>query len=46
MNAEIEKKIGGNIRLLREKAGLTQELAATKLQIGGCSVWLVKLYES
>lgn len=38
MNAKIEKKIGNNIRVLREKAGLTQEYVATKLQIGGCDI--------
>ena len=32
MNAVIEKKIGNNIRKLREKAGLTQEQVAEKLQ--------------
>lgn len=38
MNAEIEKKIGHNIRILREKAGFTQELLAVKLQLGGCDI--------
>ena len=38
MNAEIEKKIGKNIRVLRERAGLTQEQVAAKLQIRGCDV--------
>ena len=38
MNRELEKRIGNNIRRLREKAGLTQEYVATKLQIGGCDV--------
>ena len=38
MNIEIEKKIGKNIRLLREKAGFTQEYLATKMQLGGCDV--------
>ena len=35
MNVLIEKKIGKNIRLLRERAGLTQEQVAAKLQVGG-----------
>lgn len=38
MNRELEKRIGNNIRRLRERAGLTQEYVATKLQIGGCDV--------
>lgn len=38
MNAEIEKKIGYNIRMLREKAGFTQDYVATKLQLGGCDI--------
>ena len=38
MNATIEKKIGNNIRKLREKAGLTQEQVAAKLQLNGCDI--------
>ena len=38
MNAEIEKKIGKNIRVLRERAGLTQEQVAAKLQTNGCDI--------
>ena len=38
MNAAIEKKIGKNIRALREKANLTQEQLAAKLQLGGCDI--------
>ena len=38
MNVEIEKKIGNNIRILRERAGMTQEALAGKLQIGGCDM--------
>ncbi len=38
MNIDIEKKIGSNIRILREKAGFTQELLATKLQVLGCDI--------
>ena len=38
MNIVIEKKIGENIRLLREKAGFTQDYLATKLQLSGCDI--------
>lgn len=38
MNADIEKRVGQNIRNLREIAGLTQELLATKLQLAGCDI--------
>lgn len=38
MNVEIEKKIGYNIRKLREACGYTQELLAAKLQVAGCDI--------
>ncbi|MBQ7817570.1 MAG: helix-turn-helix transcriptional regulator [Oscillospiraceae bacterium] len=38
MNAEIEKRIGQNVRILREKAGMTQEQLAAKLQLSGCDI--------
>ena len=38
MNKETEKKIGENIRKLREKANLTQEQLAAKLQLLGCDI--------
>ncbi len=38
LNHEIEKKVGANIRNLREKAGLTQEQLAAKLQVNGCDI--------
>ena len=38
MNAKIEKRVGNNIRVLREKAGLTQEMLSAKLQLMGCDV--------
>lgn len=38
MNNEIERKIGSNIRSLREKCGLTQEQVAAKLQVQGCDI--------
>jgi transcriptional regulator with XRE-family HTH domain len=38
MNSYIEKMIGNNIRILREKASLTQEQLSAKLQIEGCDI--------
>ena len=38
MNEKIEKKIGVNIRDLRERAGITQEMLAAKLQLRGCDI--------
>lgn len=38
MNTEIEKRIGANLKQLREAAGYTQEYVATKLQLGGCDI--------
>lgn len=38
MNADTEKKIGNNLRLLREKAKLTQEQVSAKLQVNGCDI--------
>ncbi len=38
MNADIEKKIGKNIRRLRKRANMTQEHLATKLQLNGCDI--------
>ena len=38
MNKDIEKRIGENVRALREKRGYTQDYVATKLQIGGCDI--------
>jgi len=38
MNPAIEKRVGQNIRLLREKAGITQDLLATRLQLEGCDI--------
>lgn len=38
MNSAIEKKIGNNIRKLRERAKLTQEQVAAKLQTSGCDI--------
>ena len=38
VNAEIEKRIGQNIRYWREQKGITQELLAAKLQLSGCDI--------
>ena len=38
MNSAIEKQIGQNIRVLRERARMTQEQVAAKLQISGCDI--------
>lgn len=38
MNHDYEKKVGGIIRNLREKAGLTQEQLSAKLQVCGCDI--------
>ena len=38
MNIRIEKIIGGNIKMLREEANMTQEGLATKLQVNGCDI--------
>ena len=38
MNFEMERKIGNNIRALRENAKMTQEVLAAKLQLHGCDI--------
>ncbi len=38
MNPVIEKRIGNNIRILREKRNMTQEILAAKMQLGGCDI--------
>lgn len=38
MNKSVEKRVAENIRTLRESAGMTQELFATKLQLLGCDI--------
>ena len=38
MNTETEKRVGNNIRKLRERAGFTQDYVATKLQLCGCDI--------
>lgn len=38
MNTNYEKQIGGRIRELREKCGMTQEQLSAKLQTSGCDI--------
>ena len=38
MNVDYEKQVGKNIRKLREKANMTQELMAAKMQLAGCDI--------
>lgn len=38
MHKDTEQKIGRNIRSLREKVGLTQEMLAAQLQVHGCDI--------
>lgn len=38
MNSEYEKKIGKNIREIRESRKMTQEQLSAKLQILGCDI--------
>ena len=38
MDSKIEKVVGQNIRRLREKSNLTQEMLSVRLQIEGCDI--------
>ena len=38
MNKEIERKVGQNIRKIRENKGMTQDALAVKLQLEGCDI--------
>ena len=38
MNKAVEKKIGSNIRSIREARGMTQDTLAAKLQLHGCDI--------
>ena len=38
MNKEIETAVGNNIRILRERKKVTQEILAAKLQVNGCDI--------
>ncbi|MBE5817806.1 MAG: helix-turn-helix transcriptional regulator [Clostridiales bacterium] len=38
MNNSVEKRIGRNIRELREEANMTQEELSARLQVRGCDI--------
>lgn len=38
MNDKYEKQMGGRIRELREKTGMTQEQLSARLQVNGCDI--------
>ena len=38
MDRSYEAQVGANIRLLRERAGLTQEELSVRLQLQGCDI--------
>lgn len=38
MNIEVERRIGNNIRKIRESIGMTQEALSAKLQLSGCDI--------
>ena len=38
MDIVYEKNLGNNIRKIRENAGFTQEMLATRLQLAGCDI--------
>ena len=38
MNQEVERRVGCNVRRLREKAKITQEELAAQLQVRGCDI--------
>ncbi len=38
MNKKIEKEVGNNIRIIREKRNMTQEILSAKMQLMGCDI--------
>ena len=38
MNRQVEKKVGNNIRTIREARSMTQDMLAAQLQLKGCDI--------
>ncbi len=38
MNPKAEKRVGKNIRNLREKCNMTQEILSVRMQLAGCDI--------
>ncbi|MCM1329782.1 MAG: helix-turn-helix domain-containing protein [Ruminococcus sp.] len=38
MNKKVETAVGNNVRILRERKKITQEILAAKLQLNGCDI--------
>ena len=38
MDWTVEKKVGNNIRRIREAKGMTQDMLAAELQLNGCDI--------
>lgn len=38
MNAKYEKSVGNNIRIIRERRKMTQDILAARLQLAGCDI--------
>lgn len=38
MNVSVEKQVGQNIKRLRERAKLTQEMLSARMQVEGCDI--------